>query len=147
MWGIIWCIMHGSMWILWGLLRLTQGILMQKRFICQNTYPAIYLKKNYLNIFIQDIKHNSARLLYVVLLYNKLCGCIKILFLIHSFKTIMGGSIFKVRWQTVSWNGTLVHKWISECFNIWLRYDNIHIISHFLSLSESLPKYLYFYHL
>ncbi len=25
----------------------------------------------YLNIFIQDIKHNSARLLYVVLLYNK----------------------------------------------------------------------------
>ncbi len=25
----------------------------------------------YLNIFIQDIKYNSARLLYVVLLYNK----------------------------------------------------------------------------
>ncbi len=26
----------------------------------------------------------------------------------------MGGSIFKVRWQAVPWNGTLVHKWISE---------------------------------
>ncbi len=54
----------------------------------------------YLNIFIQDIKHNSARLLYVVSCTIKLCGCIKILFLIQSFQTIMGGSIFKVRWQT-----------------------------------------------
>ncbi len=31
----------------------------------------IYFLFFYLNIFIQDIKHNSARLSYVVLLYNK----------------------------------------------------------------------------
>ncbi len=28
-------------------------------------------------------------------------------------------------WQTVTWNGSLAHKWISECFNIWLRYGYI----------------------
>ncbi len=87
----------------------------------------------YLNIFIQDIKNTIQLGCYHGYMWSgctiKLCRCIKILFLKQSFKTIMGGSIFKVRWQTVPWNGTLVHKWISECFNIWLMYNNIDINS------------------
>ncbi len=67
----------------------------------------------YLNTFIQDIKHNSASLLYVVM-YNKIMWVQKKLFPIPSFNTIMCGSIFKVSSQTVPWNCTLVYNWISE---------------------------------
>ncbi len=46
------------------------------------------------------IKHNSAGLLYVVLLYNKTMWVHKTLLLIRSLKTVMGGSIFKMTWKT-----------------------------------------------
>ncbi len=88
----------------------------------------IYFLSIHLNIYMQDLKPNSAWLLHVVLLYNKTMWVHqKYSFLYILLK--LSWVVTFLRWggKTVPWNGALVHKWISECFNIWFRYNNIHI--------------------
>ncbi len=53
----------------------------------------------------------------------KLCGCIKILFRTHSFKTIMGGSIFKVN-NLIRFLNTQTHVMIVNVLGLYT-YNSI----------------------